>query len=101
MDRPTFCRTPECRAQIVFIRSADGRPMPCEAIELSVWVPKDDSWSVAPRDPDAVMVMTAAGELVRGLRSRPLLPGKPIGGHEPHWKNCPGSRAHRREKHRA
>jgi len=80
----------------VFIRHEDGRNMPCDARELNVWLPADESWSVGRHDAEAVQVMTEGGQLVYGLRSRPVLPARPVGGYTPHWTTCPGSKGFRK-----
>ena len=103
MSAPTFCRDHRCRAQIVFVRTRDGRNMPCEVAELNVWLPLSVDGAPSARDVaagEAVRVITDGGDTLTAWRSKPLFPAEPIGGHEPHFIKCPGAREFRKARPR-
>lgn len=90
---PTTCRA--CGARIVFIRSANGRPIPCndELVEIVA--------GGKTHNGPLVSVVTDSGMIVRGRRASGFLvvmPSEVVRGRIAHWATCPDADRFRRRR---
>jgi hypothetical protein len=68
-----------CGAEILFLMTANGKKMPCEAKKVSVYRTKDGRYTA----------MTATGEVIRcDTEYNPFL--SPEEAFLTHWASCPG-----------
>lgn len=72
----TFCR--ECGKPIIFIRTAKGKLMPCDATPVSYWRAEPGQ---------GILIYQKSGRCERGTLSG--LPSLCAGsGYKPHWTSC-------------
>jgi len=70
------CRSPGCGVALVFVRTPNGKNIPCEADSLRVYHPDRD------RGENVVTLDGRAGQM--GVRWT-----EPVEGYLPHWAKCP------------
>ena len=78
-----------CGAEIVWIKTAAGRSMPCDA-KIVLFDGSKDGKEV---------FITLGGNMVRGAYPQENnLVADPRKGYIPHWATCPSAKQHKKEK---
>ena len=87
MQGTAKCR--RCRATIHFIRTRQGKKMPCDLKQLTIVVGLDHKgpWT---------SVVTVTGDVVRGVIPEGPTAGEEIVGYPPHWATCSAPSAFRK-----
>lgn len=97
---PAAVQCKGCRTLIVWLRTAAGKAMPCEAPRTTAWIaPKAVALAVEPLGTlPRWSMLTDAGEVVAGWRVPPRTEGaREVSGHEPHWGRCAVAKTFKRQ----